>query len=339
MDLHAVKWTYLNAPPEGALMLIWQNHMDFASDGYVYRSPEQSFGMKVKGYAVEARVRTAGFQSPSEAMASTFRRRYHIVGSPDHGLPFDPSLWIVHYGKLAPQEQFPVNRIPITPQIQQSMSLRRALQSYGPQLLGREFWLRERNTWPVLTLPPQLQSSRSLSHSQVPPSGAQSQANNAQRRSMSANPALGPTAFSMLFEDEDVSSGDLLDNITQRDISRIRYKYNHEWMEEVFASPYRSDQIAPVDLGIGRRGELAKLTNPFFMAPMSTAMKSPYDEEVVPPPYVGRLPPGKAEEFANAVKAKIADTETEMKRMREKHAKKIAKLQQSRKIGEAEMVD
>lgn len=344
MELHAVKWTYLNAPPEGALLLVWQNHSDFASDGYVYRSPEQSFGMGVKGYAIETRVRPAGFQSPNEAMASMVRRRYHIVGSPNHGLPFDPNLWIVHYAKLPPQEHFPVNRIPITPQIQHSLSLRRALQSYGPQLLGRKFLLRDRSTWPVLTLPPQLQSSRTPSHSQPSQAGTQSQPSSTRHQSMSANGTngtLGLNAFSMMFEDEEVSTGDLLDNITQRDISRIRYKYNHEWMEEIFASPYRSDQIIPVDLGLGRKGELAALTSPFFMAPTTTALRPrrSENEKEEPAPYIGRLPPGKAEEFASAVKAKIAETESEMENMREEHAKKIAKLQQLRKIGEEEMVD
>lgn len=53
-DLQPMQWQFLESPPDGSLMLTWQplEHTGtlFASDGYIYGDPEQSFKSEVRGY-------------------------------------------------------------------------------------------------------------------------------------------------------------------------------------------------------------------------------------------------------------------------------------------------
>lgn len=52
-DVAPVNWQFLDAPPDGSIMLIWQppplGTMS-ASDGLVYASQEQAFSSEVQGY-------------------------------------------------------------------------------------------------------------------------------------------------------------------------------------------------------------------------------------------------------------------------------------------------
>jgi hypothetical protein len=47
-------WTFLEAPPDGTVMLTWQPlaHLgnNFASDGYVWADAEQAFTFEARGY-------------------------------------------------------------------------------------------------------------------------------------------------------------------------------------------------------------------------------------------------------------------------------------------------
>lgn len=122
-------------------------------------------------------------------------------------------------------------------------------------------------------------------------------------------------------EEEDTTSGDLLDNVTPRDISRMRYHNHHEWMEEIFASPYRISQIAPVDLGLGRKGELENVTRDFFHAP---TQGNSTDSNV--PAANGKLEKGKAGELTDAMNRKIGDMTADMDTMKESHARKLDQL-------------
>ena len=102
-----------------------------------------------------------------------------------------------------------------------------------------------------------------------------------------------------------------------------RYKQNHEWMEEILSSPYSINQIIPADLGLGVRGELAGLTEGFFDAPIDP------DKDVAKYNYVGRLDPGKADEFRNRATERIAEVNKEIEKMKTRHAKRLAN---SRKV-------
>jgi hypothetical protein len=137
---------------------------------------------------------------------------------------------------------------------------------------------------------------------------------------------------SAIDDEEDTSRGDMLDHLTPREISQMRYIQHHEWMEEVLSSPYSIGQIVPVDLGLGLKGELESLTKGFFEAPMG---KTPKGAE--PPTRVGKMEPGKAEEFKKRAENKIVEMENEVEKMKKKHAKRMAKLQKGSIIKSAEV--
>lgn len=135
-----------------------------------------------------------------------------------------------------------------------------------------------------------------------------------------------------LEEEEDVSRGDLLDFMTPRDISRYRYEQHHEWMEEILESPYPTLAIVPSDLGLGRTGALEELTKDFFDAPLSAA----HEPSAGPPARVGKLPPGQVDEFTNRATKKLAEMQEELEKMKKRHARRMAKLQQSMALAAAE---
>ena len=127
----------------------------------------------------------------------------------------------------------------------------------------------------------------------------------------------------MIDDEEDNSRGDLMDFMTPREISTNRYIQHHEWMEEIFNSPYNTSQIVPVELGLGRKGELEALTREFFNAPIESTPTTPSGTH---PPRVGKLEPGKAEDFTRKAIEKVAELNAEMEQMKWQHAKRMAKL-------------
>src|SRR2546423_5846570 len=220
-------------------------------------------------------------------MACHARRRYRLLPSknPNTGIaPPDPSLWIVHYQKAERRDCTPSQSIQIQPQVQAILQQRRLLQSYG-QLARKEFMLHDRSNWPVINLPtalapmshPQIFANNLARQTQANMMGGQqvgalngpmAAANRANQmahvRGRSANLLAGDVTIE---EEEDVSRGDMLDFMTPRDISKLRYEQHHEWMEEIMNSPFATKQIIPTDLGLGRKGELESLTSGFFEAP------------------------------------------------------------------------
>lgn len=143
-----------------------------------------------------------------------------------------------------------------------------------------------------------------------------------------ARQARGPSMSMVeptLEEEEDVSRGDMLDFLTPREISKMRYEQHHEWMEEIVDSPYSINQIVPVELGLGRKGALEELTNGFFTAPTS-AIHEPSDG---PPARVGRMDQGKAEQFRRKAEDKLASMTAELEQMKKDHARRMAVLEKS----------
>jgi hypothetical protein len=128
--------------------------------------------------------------------------------------------------------------------------------------------------------------------------------------------AMEPT----LEEEEDVSRGDILDFMTPRDISRMRYEQHHEWMEEILSSPFAMKQIVPTDLGLGRKGELEALTSDFFDAPTSVLRETSANTRV------GRMEDGTAAAFATKAAKKVAEMEAELVQLKKRHARRMAKV-------------
>ncbi|KAL2421586.1 hypothetical protein ABEF95_006735 [Exophiala dermatitidis] len=322
-DLQPVQWQFLEAPPDGTLLLTWQplEHLgtNFASDGYIWADAEHVFTSEVRGYTLEMYLQRSGYRAAGgEPMASHSRRRYRLLpGNPNLGLPNpDPSLFLVHYSKASPRDHVPVASIPVLPQVHAQLQQRRMIQSQG-QLPRNEFMLHDRSSWPTIRLPP------AVARAVAPPAAAAAPAH---RRGTSIVPDT------TLEEEEDVSRGDLLDFLSPREISRVRYEQHHEWMEEILESPYPTLSIVPSDLGLGRKGPLEELTKDFFDAPMS-AKREPTNG---PPPRVGKLPEGQADEFAKRATAKLADMQAELEKMKKIHTRRMQSLTRSTVLKAAE---
>ncbi len=161
---------------------------------------------------------------------------------------------------------------------------------------------------------------------QTPPNHAAGASN-----SIAAAAVAAATHDSTIDDEEDTSRGDMLDHLTPREISTMRYVQHHEWMEEVISSPYGINQIIPVDLGLGLKGELESLTEGFFVAPTIDNGKGSRD-----PNRAGRMEDGKAEEFTKRATDKIAELNAEMEKMKRKHARRMGKLNSGKIVIEGE---
>ena len=146
-------------------------------------------------------------------------------------------------------------------------------------------------------------------------------------------------------EEEGTSGGDYMDFLTPRDISLHRYTQHHEWLEEILNSPYDTSQIIPGQLGMGRKGELESLTRDFFEAPVEATPKETFPKskgespaEDLATPRVGRLEPGKAENFTKRAAEKVAEINSEMEKLKRQHARRMAKLNRGRAFKEAEQI-
>ena len=145
---------------------------------------------------------------------------------------------------------------------------------------------------------------------------------------------------SLLEEEENTALGDLLDNLTQEEISKVRYVQHHVWMEEVLSSPYAMNAIVPADLGLGLVGELGRLTDGILEPPVSGRM-----EELSRSGQVSadqqqqshrRLEKGQMEEFERRVGKFLEDGEKDLRRMKASHARRLADMRRTKAYTVAE---
>lgn len=302
----------------------------------------------------------SGYHPPNESAAIHCRRRYRLLPSKVNPNlpPPDPSLWIVHYSRAPPTDHIPANRIPILPQVQSMLGQRRFLQSQG-QLARKDFMLNDRNSWPTINFPPQV-APQNFAHPAAAPYGATAPGRpafypqpgqmipgaaggaapvKAPRGHRSSSVAMGAATADFAAEDEDVSAGDMMDLLTPREVSKMRYQQHHEWMEEIFASPYAISQITPVSLGLGRKGELEALTNGFFDAPAGSPRGTGENnkEGQDPAQAATKLEPAKAEEFADRVTKKVADMTAEIEKLKKRHARRMERFNRSSQFKDAEL--
>lgn len=358
---------------DGTVLLVWQSPSlgaDFPSDGYVWAPNEAAFQLDVSGYVccyssdpytvlsfclcsktyvfqvLEMYIQKIGF-APGETVATHTRRRYrlHPSRNPNHQGPNpDPCLWIVHYSQADPADRVPSNVIPIDMRISQTISVRQHLQSQG-QIVQKDFMLHDRNNWPSIAFPRgRPQGQQPMYGGTVPPARVpqtmayppqQSQQGPPAKRarpnaSANASAVNNPAALIEVDDEEDTSRGDLFDHVTPREISVARYKQNHEWMEEILSSPYSMNQIEPADLGLGMRGALSNLTAEIFDAPFDP------DKDTSTLSYVGRLDPGKADQFRQRTSERVAKENKEIERLKAKHAKRMAKFRKGNVLSLAE---
>lgn len=305
---------------------------------------------------VEMWVQRSGYNPPREGLATHSRRRYRLVPPkvPNPNIPNpDPSLWIVHYSRAAQGDHIPSQRIPVTPQVQTGLAQRRFLQSQG-QLARKEFMLHDRNSWPTISFPPQMgpqgfaqpqpyygnaipgRQPQGAYYAPQPGGHAGPTPVKAPRDHRPSAASVAAATAEFAAEDEEVSTGDMLDMLTPREISKMRYQQHHEWIEEIFASPYSIKQIIPVDLGIGRKGELEALTAGFFEAP-TTAAHPKEDQEQTTSLKEGKMEPAKAEEFADRVAKKVSTMTAEIEKLKKRHARRMHKISQLSTLKDAEL--
>ena len=297
----------------------------------------------------------SGYHPPNESAAIHCRRRYRLLPSKVNPNlpPPDPSLWIVHYSRAPPTDHIPANRIPILPQVQSMLSQRRFLQSQG-QLARKDFMLNDRSSWPTINFPPQV-APQTFAHPAAPygaavpgrppfypqpgqmiPGAAGAAPVKAPRGHRASSVAMGAATADFALEDEDVSAGDMMDLLTPREVSKMRYQQHHEWMEEIFASPYAISQITPVSLGLGRKGELEALTSGFFDAPVGPPNAENKESQDVAQT-AAKMQPAKAEEFADRVTQKVADMTAEIENLKKRHARRMERFNRSSQFKDAEL--
>ncbi|EKG21244.1 hypothetical protein MPH_01436 [Macrophomina phaseolina MS6] len=366
---------FQNPPNDGTVFLEWQpvnqRGNAYASDGYVWADPESSYSYESqRGYTVEILVRRSGYRPGFEQVTCHQRHRYRIASrNPASQGPIpDQALFVVHYSQAEPQARVPTNRIPINAEMQKMMQERRFLESQG-QLMEKRFMLHDRHNWPNISFPGTGQMQQG--HVQpggmypghpiqagagafrqpqfYPPGQGSAIGPSPAKRPRQVPPAhlpgnapagMPPAAVAMghdtsIEDEENVALGDLLDHLTPRDISTMRYIQHHEWMEEVFSSPYAAGQIMPVDLGLGLMGELAHLTEGLFDAPSASSLPGGQKAPEAPKPYQ-KLSKEKYQDFEERINSFLKNEEAELEKMKAEHAKKMAELTKSKTYVQAE---
>ena len=214
------------------------------------------------------------------------------------------------------------------------------------QLAKREFMFNDRANYPMIPYPAAA-AAAARPNPRYPPGTAQYQqammkqnyqpASKRQRTGAPGAPIGRGQARGYLKEDER-EYGDVIDHLSQRDIAVQRFTQHHEWLEEVFASPYATAKIQPVALGFGLTGELEPLTRGIFNAPdprpetpAENAKPKTYGVEVATP-----LSPEKEREFARRVADKIAQDNAEIEEMERKHQERLASLKNGAQLLTAE---
>jgi len=310
----------------------------------------------------------AGFKPGAEAVACHARKRYRLVAKhpTTNANPPDTHLWIVHYGPSDQNRLVPANQVPITQQMRDQMQARQWIESQG-RLERQDFMLHDRDKWPQVKFgargmqPGQVYGQNQYGgqnpmasvgnprfSGQFYQQGQQGVAGPSPAKRQRPNPPaqLPPTATaavavaaqqqpdSTIEIEEDVTVGDYLDLLTQRDISLTRYMQHHEWMEEVYSSPYATGQIIPTDLGFGLMGELAGLTEGVFETLVMGQEKARADGEEGMA--LKQVKPEQLTTFEKRVNEYLENGQSELQRMKDEHAKKMGELKRSKKLLQAE---
>ena len=292
-------------------------------------------------------VHKAGYapSHPQSQYCTISRRRFRLrpLAGANDARPCDPSLSLVIYAQAAPRDQIPVARVRPDQYTQGLWNQRVHLVQRG-QLARRDFMLNDRPSYPMIQDP-----TASGTGGRPAPRYAGGAANYARAamptdyvsnsKRQRNNPRGGRTATGRdAGATNDEEHGDLVEGLTARDVSQQRFMQHHEWMEEVFASPYATSKITPVALGLGLKGDLEQLTRGFFNAPdpqpPSLKKENKKGKEGTKsrehPTYgveaVTSIGPARIDEFAERVNAKLAAINDEMDEMKRMHAQRLGKL-------------
>jgi hypothetical protein len=263
------------------------------------------------------------------------RFRYRIAAGPG---TTNPNLWLVHYKPAEPQHRVAAGQIPMSREVHAQLQMRAQLQAAGP-LMRKEFMLHDQANWPKVEFGQQAMRGQQPYYNPMqpgrqyvaqPPPAKRQRPNQQQPR-----PALsGSAAQDTSLEEEENATQDAFDFLTPREISLSRYKQHHEWMEEVFSSPYAVGKIAPIDLGLGLMGELAPLTAGILDVPGAENPESGKDSYKIKNYY--KLEPAQLKDFETRVSDYAAKEQAEIDKMKADHARKMAQLKRTRTYIKAE---
>lgn len=310
---------------------------------------------------IEVAIYNNGYRPGAETLACHSRKRYRLVAKNPHTVspPPDTNLWLVHYHQCDPQKMMPAAQVQVTPMNGHFFQERRQIEAQG-RLERQEFMLHDREKWPQLKMPGRVAPGGQMYPQQsypaqnpmahmgnprfsgqyyqqqqpglVGPSPAKRQRQHAPPHTPGATAAMA-VQDTTLEDEEDVTLPDFLDNLNQRDISMTRYVQHHEWMEEVFSSPYATGQIVPIDLGFGLMGELSGLTDGIFET--LAAEKEKAAQKNGDGAYK-KIEPENLQEFESRVKEHLNKGQAELQRMKDEHAKKMEELRRTKTLSRAE---
>lgn len=238
-----------------------------------------------------------------------------------------------------PASRIPSGQVPIQRDVHATIQMRASLEAAG-QLIRKEFMLADRQNWPKVEFtrgaggqPPYYNPMQPGRMPNQPPPNKRPRPMPSQRQ-----PVPAAMVADTSLEEEENSTQDSFDFMTPRDISLSRYQQHHEWMEEIFSSPYELGRITALDLGLGLMGELAPLTAGILDAPAGD--HPPVGNEKRDKKYevksAKKLDPDQLKEFETRVAEYTKNEEAELERMRTAHAKKMAHLKRSRTYIKAE---
>ncbi|KAF1816708.1 DUF1750-domain-containing protein [Eremomyces bilateralis CBS 781.70] len=386
-DIRPVAWTFLAPPGDGTMFLAWQPQMRlgsrFASDGYVWGDQEQTYSMELRGYTMEVLIHRFGYR-PGENVASHSRQRYRLVGkSPSTTGPDpDPSLWIVHYSQSDPQHHIPVMNLPMQPHTNAILQERRMVERQG-HLVRKEFMFKDRANWPDVKFvhgpamgpgmvpPGPMYPNQMMQQMPAGPSRAAAQyyqqaqgpmvAGPPAKRARQQPPAQLPGGTApvnamveqdpALYDEHVAHQGDLLDNLTPKEISVLRYKQHHVWMDEILSSTFAAEKIQPLDLGLGLSGQLRQITDglntatpgPQTLEKDKSRVKDNHqlnlsadDAPLVPIPAYNKITREQLDSVQKRVDKFVEQGEREMEELRKKHARRVADMKRAHKFADAE---
>lgn len=316
----------------------------------------------------------AGYNPHQDTHIAHSRRRYRLTGVGNinpNPLPFDPSLWLVHWCAADPGDRIPTSGIPISRQASNSLSQRASFQQNG-QLSRNEFMLHDRIRWPSVSLPPNVNLPPSVN---IPPGniphpamaypgnviphpgqgqqqqfaqqtqgrvgqGSDDLPLNLRERSRKLRARLDARAAAKAAAAAvpaptvaDDEEIDSMDYLTPREISSSRYKQHQEWMEEIFNSPYETSKIVPGGIGLGRKGEIEAITKEFFKAHLYAEPDSTSDTGSSG---TGKLGAGQVGAVRKAFKAYMVEQDAEIEEIRKENARIMAAMEKSRRLGALE---
>ncbi|KAF2857944.1 DUF1750-domain-containing protein, partial [Piedraia hortae CBS 480.64] len=335
-------WHYVTCPPDGTLWLEWLPpekmvaNARYPSDGYVWGDQEMPYRQSINGYTLEIMDHTIGFRYGLEAMAQHARTRYHLLAKAPNvnAAPPDPSLWLVHYHPADQRRVLPSQQVPIPQAVQISLSERQWLESQG-KLERKDFMLHDRSSWPMIYVPSQARAVQrgfgSTPGQRFPPQlvgGTVGPVTKRQRLSQS-----GELADTNIEDEENTTLGDFFDHLTARDVSLARYLQHHRWIEEVFSSPYASEQIVPMDLGLGLAGELRGLTEGILDPPASVSERERTAEPSEAQPFA--ISPAQLEEFIGRMQKHLEEGREDLERIKSEHSARMAQWKQPNALMQA----